>query len=342
MNQMQKLNVGVIGVGWFGEMHLQVYTSLPQVNLIGIFDENYPRMEEISKKYKIKAFQTVDELIENPQIDAISICTSDQNHLAPVLKACLAGKHILVEKPMARTVKDCDVMIAAANKACIKLMPGHLLRFNNSFKAAKDRITRGELGSLVHLYTHRSLPKSAAHRISDWGERHSILFHLAVHDIDIISWLADDSISEVYADYHSGVLEGEGTDLSDAVLSLLRFKNGALSLMEHSWIHPDNYPILVEAQTQLTGTKGKIEIDLNGRGGISYTNTAVHHFSETYWPVMDGETSCDLRNELDVFTKCLLNGDPMPITAEEGRYPICVVTAMIESLKTHKQAYVLP
>ena len=337
---MQKVNIGVIGVGWFGELHTQVYLSLPQVNLIGIFDENLLRMEEVSKKYRVKAFKTIDELIECPQIDAVSICTSDQNHLLPVLKACEARKHILVEKPMARTVEDCDIMIAAAKKACIKLMPGHLLRFNNNFKVAKDRISKGELGNIIHLYTHRSLPKSAAHRISDWGEYHSILFHLSVHDIDIISWLADDKIFELYADYYSGVLEGEGVSLSDAVLSLLRFKNGALSLMEHSWIHPDNYPILVESQTQLTGTKGKIEIDLRGREGISYTNNEVHHFSETYWPVIDGQTSCDLRNELDVFTKCVINDDPMPITMEEGRYPICVVTAIIESLKNHKKAYV--
>ncbi|NLD49475.1 MAG: Gfo/Idh/MocA family oxidoreductase [Clostridiaceae bacterium] len=338
---MQKLNVAVIGVGWFGELHIQVYSSLPQVNLVGFFDENLQRMEDISNRYHIRAFQTIDELLESSLIDAVSICTGDQNHLSPVLKACRAGKHVLVEKPMARTIEDCDIMIDAAQKAGIKLMPGHLLRFNNSFIVAKDRIFKGEIGSLSHIYTHRSLPKSAAHRISDWGEYHSILFHLAVHDIDIISWLADDMIVEVYADFHSGILESEGIALSDAVLSLLRFKRGALSLMEQSWVHPDNYPILVEAQTQLTGSKGKIEIDLSGRGGVSYTNNAVHHFAETYWPVIDGQTSCDLRNELDVFTKCLLAEDPLPITMEEGRYPICVVTAIIESLKNQKKTYVM-
>lgn len=336
MNAMKKLNVGVIGVGWFGELHVRVYSSLPQVNLIGIFDENEARANEVSQKHGIKAFKKIDDLLNDPSLQAVSICTSDNNHLEPVLKACAAGKHILVEKPMAREVADCDRMIAAVDEAGVKLMPGHVLRFNRSFVHARDKIEKGEIGDICHLYSHRSLTKSAAHRISAWGEYHSILYHLAVHDIDLLCWLTNDRIVEVYADYHSGVIEAEGTNQSDAVLSMLRFSRGAIAIMEHSWVHPDNYPILVEAETQITGTKGKITLDLSGRGGISFTDHQVHQFYETYWPVIEGQNSCDLRNELNEYVNCLIKNESLPVSTEDGRNAICVVEAMIESLKGHK------
>lgn len=340
MNAMKKLNVGVIGVGWFGELHTRVYSSLPQVNLLGVYDENTARAGEVSKKHGVRAFDNLDELLKDPSLEAVSICTSDNNHLEPVLKACAAGKHILVEKPMARTVDDCDRMIAAVKKSGVKLMPGHVLRFNNSFVHARRKIEQGEIGDICHLYSHRSLTRSAAHRISAWGEYHSILYHLAVHDIDLMCWLTNDRIVEVYADCHAGVIEAEGTNQSDAVLTMLRFSRGAIAIMEHSWIHPNNYPILVEAETQITGTGGKITLDMSGRGGISFTDQQVHQFYETYWPVIEGQNSCDLRNELNEYVNCLISEASLPVSVDDGRNAVCVVSAIIESLNKHAPASV--
>ena len=331
----EKVNVGVIGVGWFGELHAQIYASLPQVNLVGVSDIDYSRADKVAQNLGVCAFKSTDDLLSNKSIHAVSVCTSDINHLEPVIKACKAGKHILVEKPMAMTVNDCDRMIEAAQKTGVKLMPGHVLHFNSCFINAHEKIRNGEIGEVSHLYSHRSLTKSAAHRVANWGGYHSVLFHLAVHDIDVLSWLANDEIVEVYADYRAGVIESEGSQLSDVVLSLLRYKSGALAIMEHSWIHPDNYPILVEAETNITGKKGKIIIDLSGRGAVRYSNGGIHHFQESYWPVLSGELSSDLKNELEIFTKCIANNLPLPLTGFDGRRAIAVVIAIQASLQDH-------
>lgn len=331
----EKIGVGVIGVGWFGELHARIYASMPQAHLVGVCDENQARAEEVAQNIGVRVYQRIDDLLSDPEIQAVSISTSDHQHVEPALKACAAGKHVLVEKPMAMSLVDCDRIKNAADKAGVQLMPGHLLHFNNTVKNAFHKIRNGEIGEVSHIFSHRSLPKSAAHRVAHWDNYHAILFHLAVHDIDMISWLAGDQIEEVYAQYRHGTIESEGSKLTDAVLSLLRFKGGALAIMEHSWIHPNNYPILVEAATTVTGTKGKIVIDLEGRGAIRFSDKGVHHFQETYWPIFFDQLSSDLKNELEVFVSSIANQQPLPITPDEGKRSIAVALAMQQSFETH-------
>jgi predicted dehydrogenase len=331
-----QVDVGVIGAGWFGELHAQCYDYMPEANLVGVCDVDLDRAREVASRLGVRAFPTVDELLADDSIQAVSVCTSDHNHLKPVLAACAAGRHVLVEKPMALTPEDCDRMISASQEVGVKLMPGHLLRFDPRYVRAREKILRGELGEISHLYGRRSLPKSAAHRVKGWAGRHTILFHLAVHDLDALCWLADDEIVEVYAISRTGTIESEGSLLSDVVLSLLRFRRGAVATMEHSWIHPNNHPILVDAHTEVAGTQGRIILDLSGRGGVRYSQDGVHHFHERYWPVIEGEVSSDLRDELETFVRCIAMDLPLPVTGKDGRRAVAAAVAIQASLQRHE------
>ncbi|NPV77311.1 MAG: Gfo/Idh/MocA family oxidoreductase [Anaerolineae bacterium] len=329
------INVGVIGVGWFGELHAKIYDYIAGAVLLGVYDRNSSRAEEVAKKFGVRAYPSLQEMLADPRITAVSVCTSDDHHVEPAIAACEAGKHVLLEKPMALTIQDCARVIGASRKAGIQLMPGHVLRFNSRYRLAHSKICSGEIGDISHMYSHRSLPKSAAHRVAHWGGRDSILFHLAVHDIDVLSWLVGDEVVEVFAISRSGVIEAEGSPLSDVVLTLLKFRKGAVASLEHSWIHPNNYPILVEVNTEITGTRGKLSINLTGDGAISFTPNGVQYFSENYWPVLDIEISSDLRDELEVFVHCIANHKPVPVTPEDGRRSIATVLAIQESLQRH-------
>ena len=340
MNESSKINMGVIGVGWFGEFHARLYKQLDGANLVGVCDSNIKRAREVAEKLDIKAYENTDALLADSAIDAVSICTSDQHHLQPALAACQAGMHILIEKPLALCVEECEQIITAAKDASVKLMVAHILRFNQRYVEARKRIQSGQLGTVKHFYARRNNPKRAARRLGDRCGHHTIIFHNAVHDIDIMNWFADSEVVEAYAISQSGELMSEGFPISDTVLSILKFNNGAGAIMENCWIYPDTYPTLVDAVTEVTGTKGKIVLDFRNQGGISYTESGVEYFENSYWPEIYGLVSGDLHHELEIFLHCIIHDIEVPVSGEDGRKAVAAAQAIVASLESGKSEIV--
>ncbi len=334
MTKQGKVNVGVIGVGWFGEFHARLYKQLQGANLIGVCDADFQRAKDVAEQLGTRAFADSEELLAEQSLEAVSICTSDQHHLKPVLQACQAGKHILVEKPLALSLADCDQMIAASKAAGVRLMVAHILRFSQRYVEARKLIQDGEIGQVRHFYGRRNNPRRAARRLGSRCGYHTIVFHNAVHDIDIMNWFADSEVVEAYAIAQSGEMEKEGFHMSDCVLSMLKFQNGAAAVMENCWIYPDTYPTLVDAVTEVTGTQGKLVLDFRNQGGISYTNKGVGYFENSYWPEIYGLVSGDLHQELEHFLHCIIEDLPVPVTGEDGRKAVAAADAIVASLSS--------
>ena len=336
MQKQGKVNVGVIGVGWFGEFHARLYKQLQGANLIGVCDSDIQRAEDVADRLGVCAYANSEELLSNRSIDAVSICTSDQHHLEPVLQACQAGKDILVEKPLAISLEDCDRMIDASKAAGVRLMVAHILRFNQRYAEAQQMIEAGEIGNVRHFYSRRNNPRRAARRLGARCGYHTIVFHNAVHDIDIMNWYASSEVVEAYAISQSGQMEEEGFPISDTVLSMLKFRNGAAALMENCWVYPDTYPTLVDAITEVTGTQGKLFLDFRNQGGISYTQKGVGYFENSYWPEIYGLVTGDLHFEIEHFLHCIIEDYPVQVTAEDGRKAVAAAVAIVASLESGK------
>ncbi len=336
MPRMNTVNVGVIGVGWFGEFHARIYDYMAGSNLVGVYDLDPKRTETVAKSLGVHAYSSMDDLLADDSIQAVSIVVKDQHHLDPVLAACKARKHIMLEKPMALTLEECDQMIVAAKEAGVKFTVGHLLRFNQRIVRAHYKIQSGEIGAVRHFYARRNMPRTAPRHVGDCCGFHSMLYHGAVHELDLIQWLANDEIIEAYAKYQAGQMESEGCGVSDTILALLQFRNGAQALTEHSWIYPDNFPAMVDGRMEITGNHGRIELDLGFRGGISYTEQGVQYFENPHWPVVEGWYSSDVRDELETFVRCVAMDLPVPVTPEDGRRAIAAALAIEASLKSGK------
>ena len=336
MEQIEKVNVAVIGVGWFGEKHAQIYKDLAGSRLVGVYDQDNVRTHTVAKSLNVIGFNSMDDLLADRSIDAVDICIKDRYHLKPVQAACKAGKHVMLEKPMALTLVECEQIIAASKEAGVKLMVGHILRFNPQVMQAQYKIRAGEIGSVRHFYARRNLPKSAPRHVGDCYGYHSIIYDVVIHEIDLVQWLADDDIVEVYAKYQSGVMEAEGYSLSDSILTMLQFRNGAISLTEHSWIYPDNFPAAVDGRIEITGTHGRIELDFGYRDCINFTEKGAEYFGNSHWPVMDNCFSSDLRYELETFVKCVADDIPVPVTGEDSKKTIAVASAIEASLISGK------
>jgi len=160
-----KLRAGVIGVGTFGSLHARVYAELEAADLVAVADIKPERMQHFISQYGTRGYADYNELLEKEDLDIVSVCTSDELHLEPVMAAAAAGKHILVEKPLAMSVSDCDAMIQAAEKAKVKLMVGQILRFDPRYYTARQAIADGQIGTPVHFFARRNNPIRNARRL---------------------------------------------------------------------------------------------------------------------------------------------------------------------------------
>ena len=133
------INIGIIGCGKITQVrHLPEYVENPQAHLTGLYDINQSRAEELTRKYGGKAYSSIEEMLTDPEIDAVSVCTSNATHAQITIQALEAGKHVLCEKPMATTLKDCEAMAAAAKKNGKHLMIGHNQRLAEAHALGKS------------------------------------------------------------------------------------------------------------------------------------------------------------------------------------------------------------
>lgn len=155
------MRVGVIGVGAFGESHVAAYCSLPYVTVAAVCSRDANRTQEVAARYHVSRWHTdYHEMLAQNELDAVSVVTPEDAHLGPTLAALQAGKHVLVEKPIATRLDEAEQMLAAARAAGVYLMPGHVLRFETRCAMVKEQLAAGELGRVVSISARRNRPKS--------------------------------------------------------------------------------------------------------------------------------------------------------------------------------------
>jgi predicted dehydrogenase len=170
---MRPVAVGVLGVGVWGEKHARVYQALPEAELAGVFDADAGRARAVAKAHGCRAFECEAALLE--ACEAVSVAVPTAAHRATVERAAAAGRHVLVEKPMAGTVEDADAMIESARRAGVRLQVGQVERFNPALIAARPHVSRPMF--------------IEAHRLAVFQPRSldiDVVFDLMIHDIDLV------------------------------------------------------------------------------------------------------------------------------------------------------------
>lgn len=170
---MEPVRVGVWGVGAWGEKHARVYAASPAAELVGVYDRNHERASQVAARHGCHAFASGDDLLR--QVEAVSVAVPTLAHREVVEQALAAGRHVLVEKPMAATLGEAEAMIAAARRAGATLQVGQVERFNPAFLAARSRV--------------RNVKFVEAHRLALFQPRSldvDVVFDLMIHDIDLV------------------------------------------------------------------------------------------------------------------------------------------------------------
>ncbi|MGM0770240.1 MAG: UDP-N-acetylglucosamine 3-dehydrogenase [Halobacteriota archaeon] len=300
------MRVGVIGVGAMGQHHVRIYSEMEGVRLVGISDVDRYRVEEIAEKYDTKAYIDYKELLKEG-LDAVSIVVPTTLHKDVVLDAINADTNVLVEKPIADTLENADIMIDAADKAGVILMVGQIERFNPATTKMKEIIDSGLLGKIVSISTKRVGPYNP--RIRDVG----IILDLGVHDIDAIAYMYGTDASEVYAiagrDIHSK---------EDHASIMLRFGKEQAGVVNINWLTPHKVR--------------KMEvIGVNGVGYLDYVDQTVTIHDEKWIRNAKVEKAEPLQKELEHFITCIREGKTPLESGIDGKHALEVALSAIES-----------
>ena len=329
-----RLRVGVIGVGTFGSLHAQVYSQAEGCELVAIADVDEGRLEQVCDALGVEGHVDYRELLGRDDVDAVSICTTDELHVEPALAAAAAGKHMLIEKPLALTPADCDTIIGAAGEAGVKLMVGHILRFDPRYYTAHQRIAQGQIGELVHLSARRNNAFGSARRLA---AHTSVLFFLGIHDLDFILWCVGAVPQRVVAQAVSKVL----ADTPDTVLALLQFADGPIASLEASWVLPESHPRGLDARFDAVGTAGALYVDGSG-GSVIVAHERVEQPALYYVPELYGERVGILRDEIMHFVRCVTHDQQPVVGGQDGKAAVQVACAIQESYRTGRPIEVQP
>jgi predicted dehydrogenase len=326
---MKKLKVGVIGIGFQGRRHAESYSMLKDAELVAICDFDKKKAQMAAKEFDVpNVYVDYTEMLENPEIEAVSVATPDHLHREPVVDSIKAGKHVLCEKPLATTLEDVDAMIAAWKQSDVKFMVSFENRWNPPFRNAKRIVEKGEIGQPIHIYT--SL------KMLSWASKSSPAFFLSVHPLDLCRWFTDSEISEIVAYGCRGFLKDRGVDTLDAIQSLIVFENGVQCVVESSWIMPSTFPSGADFEFRIIGSKGILEIN------PTYQSTALSTDRSYVYPEVFRLTSIDgypygfVPGVVRHFVRCVLE-DKKPLTSPyDGRAATEAALAILESVSKNK------
>ena len=310
---MRTVNVGVIGVGAMGENHVRVYHKMEEANLMGVSDVSERALKKIEKKYGAKGYTDYCELLANPEIEVVSVCVPTTFHHDVVMEAIKHKKHVLVEKPIAFTLTEAEEMIAAAKEAGVILATGHVERFNPAVQKAKELIDDGVIGDIVSAFAKRVGPLPP--RIKDVG----VSIDLAIHDLDIMNYLFEEEITQVYGTMNSSFDDSEFEDHAEIMVS---FDNESTGIIEVNWLTPYK-----RRELELTGTAGIISVD--------YIQQSIEVFGKF---AQDIEIVHEepLKGELKSFLNSVVEEKEPVITGEDGLKALKMVIAANKSSKEHR------
>src|SRR5579883_2364155 len=290
------LRLGVVGVGVMGYNHARVLSEMPGVTLVGVADPDDKQADFVRRSLDCAAVPCVDDLLALG-VDAISIAAPTHLHRSIALAAIGRGVHVLVEKPIASSVEEGRDIIAAARRAGVTLMVGHVERFNPAVQAIKEAIREEDILSIAITRVGPFPP-----RMSNVG----VVIDLAVHDIDLIRWFTESDIVEVQPQLSSAVAERE-----DIALLQFRTASGVLAHINTNWLTP------FKARSVTVATRKKyIMGDLLTRQVTEcYGFQSDGSYSMRHLSVGHAEP---LRAELQAFVSAIRHGTRPAVTGEEG------------------------
>ncbi len=307
---MRKLGVAVIGAGFWGRNHARNLKEISETRLIAVCDRDEAKAKAVAELFGVEAYTDSRHMLKRQDVEAVTVCTWSTNLAYETMKVLKAGKHVLVEKPMANSVQEARRIVDLAKIQQRHLMVGFLMRFIPGIQRIKEAAEKGEIGTLVY---------ATARRVSEWPERIGdvgVVRDLAIHDIDITRYLLGDDPIEVYA--KAGSLRHK--KFEDHAQILLTFKGGKTAFIEANWLTPYKIRKLV-----VTGSKAIMTLD--------YITQEITIETSGQLLAPRFEVKEPLKLELQHFANSVLNDKEPIITGIDGLKAVKIAEAALKSAR---------
>jgi len=327
------LGVAIVGCGLFGQVHAATYAQFEQSRLVAVCDLDAQRARAMAARYGGRPCTRVEEVAEDPDVQAVSVATPDFAHREVCEAVLAAGKHLLVEKPLATTVEDAEAIAAAARKAGVLAMVDFHNRYHPALVPIKRRLEGGELGRPQMLYARLSDRIEVATEWFAWSGRSGPEWFLGAHLADLACWLLGAWPTRVYALGRKDVLAARGIGCYDSVQMSLAFPE-AFATLETSWILPASWPMIVDFQVSLQATAGRADMDMS-RQGTTLADARRYELPMLSGKTPEGEDEFGfLSLPIRRFVRAALAGGESPMPLEDGVRNVKILAAVHESLET--------
>lgn len=321
------LKVAVIGVGAMGRNHARVYADLPDVELVGVADQDLTIAEDAARRYSTNAFTDYGQLLDETKPEAVSIAVPTVDHLEVAQQIIGRGIHLLIEKPIAFSVEEGIKIISAAAEANVQLMVGHIERFNPAVMALKERLNNGELGRVFQIDARRQGPFPA--RVRDVG----VVIDLAVHDVDVMRYITNAEVIRVFAETERRIHSTH----EDLLSGLLRLSDGTVGTLTINWLTPTKI-----RELYVTGERGMFRVDYLTQDLYFFENAVAQGSSwETMKMLRGVSEGCmirhvvtkkePLRAEIESFLAAIRGEAPVSVTGQDGLSALSIAQAIVAS-----------
>lgn len=334
--------VGIIGCGKIAQVrHIPEYLANAEAEIGGYFDLNAQRAQELAAAHGGRAYASYQDMLKDPEIDAVSVCTTNTTHSEIAVAALRAGKNVLCEKPMASTLEECEAMVEAAHESGKLLMVGHNQELTRAHVLAKQLLEEGAIGRLLTFRTTFGHGGPETWSIdtgkNTWffdRKRASMgaMADLGIHKTDLIQFLSGQRVAEAtacLATLDKTDASGSRISVDDNAICIYRLSGGAVGTMTASW----TYYGAEDNSTILYGTKGILRIYDNPEYAVQLITpngeTVLYRVDRIQ--TNDNQTSSGV---IDRFVACLGGENPGHLSGEAALSAMRAVFACIESSRT--------
>lgn len=333
---MDTVGFGVIGTGTWGELHARVYASTRGAHLAAVCDANEDRARAVSASLGgVPVYTDYRAMLQDPSVQAVSIVLPDYLHSEAAIAAAQAGKHILLEKPLATTEQEALAIVRACRAAGVTLFVDFHNRWSPLFQSLKQSLESGELGS-PQLITYRLNDTIfVPTRMLRWSARSSVAWFLSSHCLDTLLWLlnarqGEDAIERLTCVTRSRVLAAEhGIDTPDFYLTTLEWRSGAITCMENAWILPECGPSVFDLKCQFIGSAGAFFIDGSHHGATVKQTRQLSNPDNFVLPTIHGAPSGFASESIRHFAQSIIEGKRPIVDGIDG----LAVTRLIEKME---------
>ena len=326
------LKVAVIGVGAMGHNHARVYSEMPDVDLVAVADSDGQIAQAVAKRYGACAYTDLTQLLDEKKPDAVTIAVPTVDHLDVAFQVIQRKIHLLIEKPIAFNADEGQQIIVAAEQAGVRLMIGHIERFNPAVIALKAHLAAGELGRVFQIDAHRQGPFPV--RINDVG----VVIDLAVHDLDVMRYVTGAEVTRVYAETERRI----DSTREDLLIGLVRLSDGAIGTLTTNWLTPTKIRELF-----VTGERGMFRVDYLTQDLYFFENATANGGDWETLRILRGVSEGrmirhvvakkePLRAEQEAFLASVRAQVPVPVTGLDGLKALELAQAMTASGLEHR------